>query len=162
MSRQSILKSLPIGIGAVAAGFGALGMFIKSACAPFMWGSSVETFTNLCYSDVGPLYYGRGLVDQLIPYFEVADQTRHVEYPVLTGLQMWIANSLAHLSEQNTATLFVYITWLMNLAMIAFAVMIFAKIRKSNSEATWWFAFSPAIMLERIFPEIAPGWLCLP
>lgn len=157
MSRQSILKSLPIGIGAVAAGFGALGMFIKSACAPFMWGSSVETFTNLCYSDVGPLYYGRGLVDQLIPYFEVADQTRHVEYPVLTGLQMWIANSLAHLSEQNTAILFVYITWLMNLAMIAFAVMIFAKIRKPNSEATWWFAFSPAI-----FFVLAINWDALP
>ncbi len=157
MTRQSIIKNLPYGIGAITAIFGAAGLFLKSACAPFMWGSSTETFTNLCYSDVGPLYFGRGLADQLIPYFEISDQTRHVEYPVLTGLQMWFANLLAHLSSQNPAALFVYITWLMNLAMIAVAVMIFAKLHKPNSEANWWMAFSPAI-----FFVLAINWDALP
>ncbi len=145
------------GLGAIAAGFGALGLFMKTACAPYMWGSSPETFSNLCYSDVGPLYFGRGLAEQLIPYFDYADQTRQVEYPVLTGLQMWLANVIAHISSQNSATLFVYLTWLMNLAMIAIAVMIFAKLRKPNTEATWWFAFAPAT-----FFVLAINWDALP
>ena len=157
MTRQSAFKNLPIGIGLASAIFGALGLFVKSACAPFMWGSSNETFSNLCYSDVGPLYFGRGLVNQLIPYFEISEQTRHVEYPVLTGLQMWIANSLAQLFSQSQATLFVYITWLLNLGMIALAVMIFAKLHKPNSEANWWLAFSPAI-----FFVLAINWDALP
>lgn len=157
MSKQSILKNLPLGLGAITAIFGAIGLFVKSACAPFMWGSSVETFTNLCYSDIGPLYFGRGLADQLIPYFEVSDQTRQVEYPVLTGFQMWFANTLAHLTDQNSATLFVYISWLMNLAMIVLAVMVFAKLRKPNAEANWWFVFSPAI-----FFVLAINWDALP
>jgi uncharacterized membrane protein len=122
-----------------------------------MWGSSAGTFTNLCYSDVGPLYFGRGLAAQLIPYFEVAEQSRHVEYPVLTGLQMWLANTLAHLSSENSAALFVYITWLTNLILIAIAVMVFAKIRKPNIEANWWMAFSPAI-----FFVLAINWDALP
>ncbi len=157
MRRQSILKKLPIGIGVVTALFGAAGLFVKSACAPYMWGSSVGTFTSFCYSDVGPLYFGRGFADQLIPYFEIAEQSRHLEYPVLTGLQMWLANSLAHLSSQNSASLFVYITWIMNLIFIAVAVMIFAKIRKPNNEANWWMAFSPAV-----FFVLAINWDALP
>ena len=157
MSRKSILKDVQIGIGLVTFLVGAAGLFVKSACAPYMWGSSAQTFTNLCYSDVGPLYFGRGLADQLIPYFELAAQSRHVEYPVLTGLQMWIANLIAHLSSGNSATLFVYVTWLMNLAFIAIAVMVFAKLRKPNSEANWWMAFSPAI-----FFVLAINWDALP
>jgi uncharacterized membrane protein len=157
MTKQSILKNLPIAIGAITALFGAVGLFIKSACSPYMWGSSAETFSNLCYSDVGPLYFGRGLVDQLIPYFEVSAQSRHVEYPVLTGLQMWLANMVAQVSSQNAATLFVYITWLMNLAFIVLAVMVFTKLRKPNAEARWWFALSPAI-----FFVLAINWDALP
>ncbi len=157
MSRKSIAKNLPLGIGLVTSLFGAAGLFVKSACAPYMWGSSAGTFTNLCYSDVGPLYFGRGLAAQLIPYFEVAEQSRHVEYPVLTGLQMWLANTLAHLSSENSAALFVYITWLTNLILIAIAVMVFAKIRKPNIEANWWMAFSPAI-----FFVLAINWDALP
>lgn len=157
MKRSSLLKNLPWGIGALAAAFGALGLFVKSACAPYGWGSSVETFTNLCYSDVGPLYFGRGLAENLIPYFEVANQSRHVEYPVLTGFQMWIANSLNQLTGQSSVGLFVYITWLTNLALMAFAVMVFAKLRKPNSESTWWMVFAPAT-----FFVLAINWDALP
>lgn len=157
MNRQSLLKNLPIGIGVITALFGAAGLFVKTACAPYMWGSSVGTFTNFCYSDVGPLYFGRGFADQLIPYFEVAEQSRYLEYPVLTGLQMWLANTLAHLSSQNSASLFVYITWIMNLVFITIAVMVFSKIRKPNKEANWWMAFSPAV-----FFVLAINWDALP
>lgn len=157
MSRQSLWRNLPWGIGAIAAAFGALGLFVKSACAPYSWGSSVQTFTSLCYSDVGPLYFGRGLAQNLIPYFEVADQSRHVEYPVLTGLQMWLANYLSGLTGQSNVGLFVYITWLINLALIALAVMVFAKLRKPNSESTWWLVFAPAT-----FFVLAINWDALP
>ncbi|MEN9693267.1 MAG: hypothetical protein RLZZ330_911, partial [Actinomycetota bacterium] len=157
MTKQSILKNLQYGLGFMAFIIGSIGLYLKSACMPTGWGSSNETFTNLCYSDVGPLYFGRGLSENLIPYFEISNATNHVEYPVLTGLQMWLANSLSSLIGQNTFHLFVYITWLMNLLMIVLAVMIFAKLRKVNAESGWWFAFSPAILF-----VLAINWDALP
>lgn len=157
MTKQSILKNLQYALGFMAFVIGSIGLYLKSACAPTGWGSSKETFTNFCYSDIGPLYFGRGLSENLIPYFEISNATNHVEYPVLTGLQMWLANSLSSLIGQNTFNLFVYITWLMNLLMIVFAVMIFGKLRKVNAESSWWFAFSPAIMF-----VLAINWDALP
>lgn len=157
MIRKSLLKNLPWGIGFIAAAFGALGLFVKTACAPYSWGSSVETFTNLCYSDVGPLYFGRGLAQNLIPYFEIADQSRHVEYPVLTGFQMWLTNSVVQITGQSSVGVFVYLTWLMNLFFIATAVMVFTKLRKPNKESIWWFVFAPAT-----FFVLAINWDALP
>lgn len=157
MTKQSILKNLPFGLGFMAFITGSFGIYLKSACAPMGWGSAKETFTNLCYSDVGPLYFGRGLSENLIPYFEVSQNTSHVEYPVLTGLQMWLANTLSSLSGHNSFNLYVYITWLINLILIVLAVMIFGKLRKVNAESGWWFAFSPAILF-----VLAINWDALP
>lgn len=157
MTKQSILKNLPLGLGFMAFIIGSIGLYLKSLCAPTGWGSAKETFTNLCYSDVGPLYFGRGLSENLIPYFEISKNTSHVEYPVLTGLQMWLANTLSNLTGKSSFSLYVYITWILNLILIVFAVMIFGKLRKANAESSWWFAFSPAILL-----VLAINWDALP
>ncbi len=43
----------------------------------------VPTVRNACYTDIYPLYFGRGLADGKIPYLDKIPEP--VEYPVLTG-----------------------------------------------------------------------------
>ena len=50
-------------------------------------------YAHSCYSDIPPLYFGRGLADGEVPFIgQPAD--RRVEYPVLTGVAMWVAARL--------------------------------------------------------------------
>jgi uncharacterized membrane protein len=46
-----------------------------------------------CYSDIPPLYFGRGLADGEVPYIHQPED-RRVEYPVLTGAAMWMTAQL--------------------------------------------------------------------
>ena len=59
---KSLLRhwSLPVIVGLAVA---IVGLALKSACAPWSWGGSAETYTRLCYSDLGPLYWVRRLAD---------------------------------------------------------------------------------------------------
>ena len=50
-------------------------------------------FFHGCYSDIPPLYFGRGLADGDVPYIGQTDD-RRVEYPVLTGAVMWVTAKL--------------------------------------------------------------------
>src|SRR3954469_17878861 len=52
----------------------------------------VPTVRNACYTDIYPLYFGRGLADGKIPYFDKIDEP--VEYPVLTGWFMQAVNTV--------------------------------------------------------------------
>lgn len=48
----------------------------------------VPTVRNACYTDIYPLYFGRGLADGKIPYLDKIPEP--VEYPVLTGAFMHV------------------------------------------------------------------------
>lgn len=52
--------------------------------------SAHDLYLRWCYSDIPPLYVVHGLHEGAIPYLDAA-----VEYPVLTGLQMWFASLFA-------------------------------------------------------------------
>jgi uncharacterized membrane protein len=67
----------------------ALGFLQKAPCQSrsFDFGPTVR---NACYTDIYPLYFGRGLVDGKIPYFDKIQEP--VEYPVLTGWFMHVVN----------------------------------------------------------------------
>lgn len=54
---------------------------------PCQLGGSV--YKSMCYSDIGPLFYARGLADGKVPFIS-AD----VEYPVLTGAFMDVARRI--------------------------------------------------------------------
>jgi uncharacterized membrane protein len=60
------------------------GFLLKLPCASGEWGDERQ-YRRLCYSDVVPLYSGRGIDGGQVPYVE-ADN----EYPVLTGMAMWV------------------------------------------------------------------------
>lgn len=53
------------------------------------------TMQHACYTDIYPLYFGRGLADGRVPYFDQAKEP--VEYPVLTGWFMQAVNSVVRL-----------------------------------------------------------------
>jgi len=65
-----------------------LGIVSKEHCRADGW-SAPGQYTHSCYSDIPPLYFARGLADGDVPYIgQAAD--KQVEYPVLTGLAMWV------------------------------------------------------------------------
>jgi hypothetical protein len=53
----------------------------------------VPTVRDACYTDIYPLYFGRGLADGKIPYLDKIPEP--VEYPVLTGGFMQVMAELA-------------------------------------------------------------------
>ena len=77
-----------------------LGLVQKDWCRDHAWGAP-GVYTHACYSDIPPLYYGRGLADGEVPYIgQSAD--RQVEYPVLTGAVMWLTAQLVPSSDVPT------------------------------------------------------------
>lgn len=68
-----------------------LGWYTKAHCLTDGGWSDGEQYTAWCYSDVLPLYGARGLDRGAVPYFGQSDVEDTVEYPVLTGAQMYIA-----------------------------------------------------------------------
>ncbi|MFZ0322763.1 MAG: hypothetical protein WAN48_01375 [Actinomycetes bacterium] len=71
-----------------------LGVLADEPCRKSAWSDSTKQYTHACYSDVVPLFWGRGLADHLVPYFSDTTGTtaEPVEYPVLTGLAMWFTS----------------------------------------------------------------------
>lgn len=63
-----------------------LGLLVKLPCASGEWGDG-RAFRRFCYTDIVPLYRSEGLADRKVPYLEAPN-----EYPVGTGLFMWIAS----------------------------------------------------------------------
>src|SRR3954471_22560136 len=51
------------------------------------------TVRNACYTDIYPLYFGRGIADGKIPYLDKIAEP--VEYPVLTGGFMHVMGVLS-------------------------------------------------------------------
>jgi uncharacterized membrane protein len=65
-----------------------LGIVSKEHCRADGW-TAPGQYTHGCYSDIPPLYFARGLADGDVPYIGQAPD-KQVEYPVLTGLAMWV------------------------------------------------------------------------
>lgn len=70
----------------------AVGVGLDQPCRSDAWGDGTTQFSRACYSDIVHLYWGRGIADGVVPY--VGDPTEtgdeQVEYPVLTGVTMWV------------------------------------------------------------------------
>jgi len=60
------------------------GMVFRLPCRITVAGQSIDQYKNMCYSDIGLLYSGRGLLQGNTPYLDSGDYPV-LEYPVLTG-----------------------------------------------------------------------------
>lgn len=87
------LSSLRIGwILLAASGALCLGLLLKIPCLVGRWGPpEYLQYKTVCYNDLQPLYGLRGLDLRELPYL----QNKSYEYPVLIGMEMWIASLFA-------------------------------------------------------------------
>lgn len=127
---------------AAAAGVGLLGLWLRLPCAEWGWGGSVGTYSHLCYSDIGPLYWLRGFADGITPYIEQFEG-RYLEYPVLIGLWMWLTATVVNSLNWGVVG-FVTVTWTISLILITAASYALGRI---DRQRVWWFALSPALLL---------------
>ena len=74
----------------------ALAWFKQEPCAGGDWSGSKQ-YTHFCYSDSVPLFGIHGLDDGTVPYLGAP-----VEYPVLTGLFMYVASRLSSIFDHAT------------------------------------------------------------
>lgn len=74
-----------------------LGLVQKDWCRANGW-AAPGNYVHACYSDIPPLYFGRGLADGDVPYIGQSGD-RQVEYPVLTGAVMWLTARLVPSAE---------------------------------------------------------------
>lgn len=62
-----------------------IGMIFRIPCRITIAGQAPDHFRLMCYSDIGLLYSGRGLLAGLTPYLHNDPNYPVLEYPVLTG-----------------------------------------------------------------------------
>lgn len=93
-----------------------------------------EQYLNWCYTDIVPLYGHRGLADGEVPYID-----HPVEYPVLTGAQMWLGAQLA-----RTAVGFFHITALAGAGAVLAMLMVLAW-AQVPPERLMWVAGAPTL-----------------
>lgn len=74
----------------------ALGYLLDASCISDGW-ISPDNYEHLCYSDIPALYGIRGFAEGAIPYVQIPSSGTPLEYPVLTGLFMWVASFITSL-----------------------------------------------------------------
>jgi len=68
----------------------AIGYFLDFSCIANGW-ADPQRYMHLCYSDIPPLYVDRGFAEGIIPYVQPGSNGIYLEYPVGTGIFMYIA-----------------------------------------------------------------------
>ena len=78
----------------LAAGGYLIGYLLDYSCVTSGW-VSPDRYEHLCYSDIPALFGFRGFAEGYVPYLQTPPGGQPLEYPVLTGVFMWIAALLA-------------------------------------------------------------------
>lgn len=129
--------------GWAAAVFGAgitAAWLTKARCLLFEPGwDNGEQYLGYCYTDIYPLWWAERLNEGAVPYFG-----HPVEYPVLTGAWMWVANTAAGIIGGQART-FLQITMLMGAAMLAGAFVLLRRMGVPPRRLLW-FAASPTLI----------------
>ncbi len=69
----------------------AFGYLLDFSCVVDGW-SDPQRYMRLCYSDIPPLYVDRGFAEGIVPYVQTGSNGIYLEYPVGTGVFMYIAS----------------------------------------------------------------------
>jgi len=106
----------------------AVGWWSKARCLldDGSWTGGEEYF-GWCYSDIPPLFVHRGLGGDAVPYLEAP-----VEYPVLTGAQMWLAAQFA-----DTPAGFFHVTAIAGTVFVLAAVAVLAHAGLPLGRLAW-------------------------
>ncbi|WP_432107330.1 glycosyltransferase family 87 protein [Streptomyces sp. AA1529] len=132
-----------------------LGMLQKVPCLDGGWFSGqTAQYVHACYSDIPHLYHGRGFADGFLPYLDripdrVSGGMDYLEYPVLTGVFMYIAAKLTVGGDSLQQDEQIY--WVVNAGMllVCAAVLIVCVVR-THRNRPWdgmLVALAPALAL---------------
>lgn len=119
-----------------------LGWLFKAHCMAHGWVAAIQ-YTSGCYSDAVP-FWGQRHVDQgLIPYLQTP-----MEYPVLTGLQIWIegaaTRALFGISANDAG--FLGIVTLVNAMLAGMILWMLARAGMDRTRLWLWAAAPPLIL----------------
>jgi len=119
-----------------------VGWWSKARCLGDGGWTDSEQYLEWCYTDVFPLWFAERLSEGAVPYVD-----HPVEYPVLTGAQMWIAQQLVRpLAEDARAVGFFHVTALLNAACAVGVLLLLAAAGLPRSRLLWW-ALAPTLAL---------------
>lgn len=118
------------------------GWGFKAHCVPGGW-TDAEQYNTGCYNDVMPFWTGREVKQGKIPYLET-----RMEYPVLTGAQIWIEGAATRLLFGRHARdgHFLGVVTLVNalLAGLILKMMLHAGVDRRR---LWGWTFAPPLVL---------------
>ena len=102
-----------------------------------------EQYTTGCYTDVVPFWTDRAVASGAVPYYESA-----LEYPVLTGAQIWFegAVSRAVVGTQGNAMAFLVVVTVVNAALAVGILVLLARIGVPPRRLWWWVLAPPLVL----------------
>jgi uncharacterized membrane protein len=141
---------------ALALASSVLGYLQKYPCRNQTWSGGFQ-YSHVCYNDIYPLYFGEGLSDNKIPYWDphiVSDDqpghpTGEVEYPVMIGAAMEVGalgTRLLYPSNERGQG-FIDLTWLMLTIAAVIAVIATALTNRRRIWDAAMFAAAPSLIL---------------
>ena len=104
--------------------------------------SDGEQYYRYCYTDLAPLWSGRGLSDGAGPY-----GAEPLEYPVLLALRIWGAAALARALPGDAGLVDVYVVNGVLAVVEALAVLVLLDRAGLPRRRLWWWALAPAVGL---------------
>lgn len=111
---------------------------LKKPCLDNGWGGSARIeYSRLCYNDLQPLYGMRNLHTQQFPYV----QEKSYEYPVVIGMEMWLASLM---SRDHVQFFYANLPFLAASALLSVWGLILAL---GATSRVLWFAFAPPLIL---------------
>ncbi len=136
-------RPLPKAVVAVACLTLALAWFSKARCLLVDAGwQNGEQYRGWCYTDIYPLWFVERLDTGAVPYLD-----HPVEYPVLTGAWMWLANQVAGIlppAVQGQA--FLQVTMAMAAACLAGTLVLLHRMGLPPRRLLW-YAAAPTLVL---------------
>lgn len=112
----------------------ALGWWSKARCLDDGGWSDGEEYLGWCYTDVYPLWFAERLDAGAVPY-----RDHPVEYPVLTGAQMWLGAQVAgRLAPDHAAVAFFHVTAAGGAAAVLATLWLLARAGLPPHRLVWW------------------------
>lgn len=125
----------------------ALGWWSKARCLGDDAWAGGEQYTQWCYSDVYALWFARGLDEGASLYGDHPGREHPVEYPVLTGAQMWAAGQVARLAPPTwRAAAFFHVTAALGAVAGLVTLALLARAGLPPRRLLWW-AGAPTLAL---------------
>lgn len=121
-----------------------LGFFFKARCLQQPWDG--RHYARLCYNDIQPLFGGRLIAQDVFPYLDGALRGDGslvggaIEYPVLTGLFMWVAGLFVGDSSDSYLVVSA-------LLLAPFGILVGYLLGKMRGERALLWAAAPALIL---------------